>query len=1158
MIRRGIAGLLTVCGFFLLIGAGFSKSSFVPSPLTVAQTALGVQAAQADTKDVIVILRDQKSEVPGKRGQHQARADALAASQDSHINQLQTARSRKVTKFRTINAFATTVSKAEADQLSANPAVQAVVPDAVIRLKRPMRNRPMAGSTASAANPPPVADASGLCGTLEPEALQLTNAAFLDLSKPQAQRVRDGNGEFVTGKGVKVAVIADGLDPTVAGFTRPDGSKVFIDYQDFTGFPAGSPIGGEEAFGDASSIAAQDMPNGVLLTFDISQFVNPAHPLPSPCNIQIRGIAPGSSLIGLVFGGSYDQVSTIVQAIEYAVVQDDVDVINESFGADPFPDNENDPVSLANTAAVSAGVTVVTAAGDSGPGTLDSTSTNPNVIAAGASTQFREYAQTGAGGAPLANGYVSNNIASFSSGGFAQLAPRTVDVVAPGDTSWALCSTNQSMYPTCFGSYNNNAPSPIQTFNGTSESAPIIAGEAALIIQAYRSTHHNADPSPALIKNIIMSTATDLGAPSDQQGAGLINALAAVQAALSIADTHGTPSRQGNGLLITPQSAPIIAAPNTPEARVFTVTNTGSATQHLAPKLQKLGPAIAGATLNLTLAPGSDSTFLGAFGDSNSCITEHFTVPTNAQHLDTAIAWQNPIGGSSVVAYGLLDPSGRNAAFSFPDGVGSAYGHADVVAPAAGNWTAIVCTFTSDPSTYSGPVKFTWAAERFVDFGSVSPATINLAPGAGSAITATFSMPSQPGDSAVALRLNPSSTGSSNNEPEVPITLRTLVSLGPNGGSFTGTLTGGNGLLGPYQTFEFDVPAGPSNVANGPNYGPSGPSNMSLDLHIADSGYLLEGLLVDPQGMQLSVQGNVDVNGNVQSTLQQFCDHPQPGRWHFVLLQNFYSSGNQTSLPFTARIRFNSAEYSAPKVPNNSHYRISASAGPVTIPISVTNNGALTEWYFADIRLDTLATEQLSTGLCSNSQTLPEICIYTILPPEVAGVAFVAQSSVPITMEAVNLAGEGGYFSGPTFGLTESPALYARPVGNNTVVASLSEPEVPWGEWLIFPSLIGPYGPSGAPTEPVQTSAFALMKPFDSTMVADTGDAWLVLTAGSDIFNPLVLAPGQSGTINLTITPDPSKVGQTVKGCIYLDTYSNTFFTGDEVARIPYTYTISR
>ena len=42
---------------------------------------------------------------------------------------------------------------------------------------------------------------------------------------------------------------------------------------------------------------------------------------------------------------------------------------------------------------------------------------------------------------------------------------------------------------------------------------------------------------------------------------------------------------------------------------------------------------------------------------------------------------------------------------------------------------------------------------------------------------------------------------------EIPVTLRTLVPLSGSGGSFTGTLTGGNGRAGgsPTQTFAFDV-----------------------------------------------------------------------------------------------------------------------------------------------------------------------------------------------------------------------------------------------------------------------------------------------------------------------------------------------------------------
>ena len=86
------------------------------------------------------------------------------------------------------------------------------------------------------------------------------------------------------------------------------------------------------------------------LNYDISQFVSTAHPLPSPCNIRIRGMAPGASLVGLkVYSDAgFTTTSFFVQAIEWAVVHDKVDVLNESFGGNPYPDNNNDPISLAD------------------------------------------------------------------------------------------------------------------------------------------------------------------------------------------------------------------------------------------------------------------------------------------------------------------------------------------------------------------------------------------------------------------------------------------------------------------------------------------------------------------------------------------------------------------------------------------------------------------------------------------------------------------------------------------------------------------------------------------------------------------------------------------------------------------------------------------
>jgi hypothetical protein len=49
------------------------------------------------------------------------------------------------------------------------------------------------------------------------------------------------------------------------------------------------------------------------------------------------------------------------------------------------------------------------------------------------------------------------------------------------------------------------------------------------------------------------------------------------------------------------------------------------------------------------------------------------------------------------------------------------------------------------------------------------------------------------------------------------------------------------------------------------------------------------------------------------------------------------------------------------------------------------------------------------------------------------------------------------------------------------------------------------------------------MQPFDPAVAADSGNLWADVTLGTSTFNPLVLAPGASGTITLTIRPDPNR-----------------------------------
>jgi hypothetical protein len=183
---------------------------------------------------------------------------------------------------------------------------------------------------------------------------------------------------------------------------------------------------------------------------------------------------------------------------------------------------------------------------------------------------------------------------------------------------------------------------------------------------------------------------------------------------------------------------------------------------------------------------------------------------------------------------------------------------------------------------------------------------------------------------------------------------------------------------------------------------------------------------------------------------------------------------------------------------------------------------------------------------------LPCGCWATLLPTQTRTAQFTATAGAPITMDAI---GNTGFL----VGFTGAPDLTAKSIGPNTVSASLTEPEVPWGEWMLQPTLVGPFGPAGAPPTPVTTSVVAQLRAFDATVSADSGDLWQDVVFGTNTFNPLVLAPGTTGTINVMITPpQASQVGQVVRGVIYVDTFNGTVQTGDEVVAFPYAYTVVR
>lgn len=242
------------------------------------------QAAPAtgsgSTQNVIVVLHDQHSDLAIAKGSRtSARVTANRRDQSAQLARAHGVGARNLHGFDTVNAYAATVTPTQAAALAADPAVAAVYPD--LPITKPVSERTQPSSASG--GPTSAAPRSGICPTdptkplLEPEALQVTKAAFTDPTIPQAQ-------QLFTGVGVKVAFIADGLDINNPDFIRANGQHVFIDYQDFSGDGPNAPTSGAEAFGDGSSIAAQGRE-----VYDLSEYVNSTQPLPAGCTITVRG-----------------------------------------------------------------------------------------------------------------------------------------------------------------------------------------------------------------------------------------------------------------------------------------------------------------------------------------------------------------------------------------------------------------------------------------------------------------------------------------------------------------------------------------------------------------------------------------------------------------------------------------------------------------------------------------------------------------------------------------------------------------------------------------------------------------------------------------------------------------------------------------------------
>jgi hypothetical protein len=841
---------------------------------------------------MVVVFDDQLTSLPANQAHRDAREATAASMQAPLVAQLKQVGATHITNFSLLNAVSATMSATEAQALGHTQGVKEVVPDGTIIIGDAASTTTTVPSSRvrKSAIPAAAADGQQLCNTnsskplVEPEALTSIHDAS---SNPNAP---DEASSIATGQGVIVGNVDANSLAGNPNLIRPDGQHVIID--------APNPdenVFSDEFNGDVSTIAAQ----GTVTYTYASQL--PYSDISSTCTFRIVGDATGASILSTGAFSNTNSAGQIVAPESQVIaglqqaVDEGANVVSESYGYGALPGANDDLLAPTNDAMVAAGVVVVESAGDSGSsGTVEAPADDPNVIDAGGTNDLRLLAQADG----YTKGWEDDNMTTLSSGGTAPNGA-VLDLVAPGYL--ALAAVGAGQVPAL----------PTEAFGGTSESAPFISGAAADVIQAYRDTHGGASPTPAQVKEILTSTATDIGAESDQQGAGLLNVYAAVEAARQMPGTSeahsntpelvDSPSQldvQGNGGSRVHTSVTLYNASSRPEKVTGTYRVLGSE--------RSLGTPV---TENVS-APSSSASIPAQGATAAAPIT--FKVPRGISVLDADIRWPDPTNSDdNILSFILTDPAGRLAQVSYDYGAANGSNaspdiqHTTVEHPMAGTWTVQILwangrghvqTAPDVPGSYTGTVTFQASGQNFTTSRASAPVTI--APRSSVNVPLSIALPRASGDAPESAQF----TGRNGLESSVPIARRTLIPSA--GGSFRATLTS-SVSRGPGQikTFYVDVPQGERDL-DVSFYAPD---------HSADDPVYY--YLFSPADLEPAVteSGNVDVTAvdttptpdNPTGNASLIASDPQPGLWEIDVMQGATTDGTEFSQTVTGVVAYN-------------------------------------------------------------------------------------------------------------------------------------------------------------------------------------------------------------------------------------------------------------
>lgn len=262
-----------------------------------------------------------------------------------------------------------------------------------------------------------------------------------------------------------------------------------------------------------------------------------------------KGVAPGTRIVSIKIAGrdGSSDVSKVLAAIQWVVSFKDaygIKVLNLSLGTDSRQPYQIDPLNLAVERAWDAGVAAIVAAGNKGPayGTVTKPGDDPLVITVGA-TEDRETPAVDDDRVPL-----------FSGRGDAWL-PNKPDVVAPGTRLVSVLAPGSTIEGVLKAQGSKAVSGYYRRASGTSMSAAVVSGVAALLADA------RPEWTPGQMKSALLSTARKVSLTDPWVvGRGMVDAYGASRVPAPGDANAGVPRSDGSGLLHASRGSLIVKA----------------------------------------------------------------------------------------------------------------------------------------------------------------------------------------------------------------------------------------------------------------------------------------------------------------------------------------------------------------------------------------------------------------------------------------------------------------------------------------------------------------------------------------------------------------------------------------------------------------------